>query len=83
MSSCTLDTDCPDRNQVCDPKAGDYPGVNGWGRCVDAVPFVDAGVAPLLPSATFIVDAGADGGAPCALGYECLSGRCLGGTCAE
>jgi hypothetical protein len=79
--SCAVDTDCPDRNQVCDPDAGSYPGVNGWGRCVDAVPSPDASVAPLLPTATFTVDGGADAGASCDLGYQCLSGRCLDGRC--
>jgi hypothetical protein len=79
--SCSADTDCPDRNQVCDPDAGDYPGVNGWGRCVDAAP--DADVTRLPPTALFTVDGGADGGAPCDLGYQCHSGRCLGGACAD
>jgi hypothetical protein len=48
--SCSRDTDCPDRNQRCDSAAGDYPGVNGWGRCVGKVPFPGIDTRAVLPS---------------------------------
>lgn len=77
--SCTLDTDCPDRNETCDPDAGDYPGVNGWGRCTDSHLGVD--VTPLVPEGLVIPDAGALSGAPCAFDDMCASGHCAHGVC--
>lgn len=58
--SCTHDTDCPDRNEICDPHAGDYPGVNGTGRCEDAGLGVD--VAPRVPEGLVLPDASVDAG---------------------
>lgn len=77
--SCTIDTDCPDRNETCDPDAGDYPGVNGWGRCTDSHLGVD--VTPLVPEGLVIPDAGAVSGAPCAFDDMCASGHCSHGVC--
>ncbi len=74
--SCGGDTDCPDRNQRCDPKAGDYPGINGWGRCVDLSPFPGIDVRPWPAPGTRLVAPGLDGGAQCLLGYDCASSRC-------
>ena len=80
--SCTVDTDCPDRNQDCAPDAGDYDGVNGWGRCENIVPFPDVEVAPLIPEGLQIPDAGLQEGAPCGLDYQCAEGHCAHGSCA-
>ncbi len=79
--SCTNDTDCPDRNQRCDPHAGDYPGVNGWGRCVAAAaPAVD--VTPLEATGTQLAHGAAPDGNPCWFGYDCASGHCRQLQCA-
>lgn len=79
--SCTDDTDCPDRNQRCDPKAGDYPGVNGWGRCIDVTPSRGLDVTPLPAAGTRVVGQSADGGVPCDFGYDCRSGHCEHSRC--
>jgi hypothetical protein len=79
--SCTDDTDCVDRNQWCDPKAGDYPATNGWGRCVDgrdAGPF-DTTQLPNLGLSVTSVFLGADAG--CSFGFECMTGECASGRC--
>lgn len=79
--SCAADSDCPDRNQTCDLEAGNYPGMNGWGRCRDAVPPSTGAVAPLpTPGLRLLTDAAPDG-ARCLLGYDCASGRCEAFTC--
>ena len=79
--SCSRDTDCPDRNQRCDPRAGSIWGINGPGLCVDRVPSPGVDVTPLRPPGTFTNDDGAPEGAPCSLGFACRSGVCEAGVC--
>ncbi len=79
--SCTDDTDCPDRNQRCDPKAGNYPGLNGWGRCVDLSPSPGVEVREWPAPGTRSVTFGLDAGAGCLFGYDCAGGRCTDQRC--
>ncbi len=74
--SCTNNSDCPDRNQYCNPDEGDYPGVNGWGRCLDTMPSPMLNVTPMSALGTRLVGPGAAIGAACSFGYDCASGRC-------
>lgn len=74
--SCTDDTDCADRNQWCDPKAGDSPATNGWGRCVngrDAGPF---DITPVPANGLSLKSVLLQSDAGCWFGFECQSGQC-------
>ena len=79
--SCTHDTDCPDPNQRCDDDEGDYPGLNGWGRCVDLPVAPQRDVTPLPAAGTRLGPLGSTEGTPCWFGYDCASGRCQNHQC--
>jgi hypothetical protein len=79
--SCSKDTDCPDRNQYCQPDAGTFYGINGWGLCEDTKPSPGIDVSQLMPDGLSVPDGGADLDASCGLDYQCASGSCRGGVC--
>lgn len=80
--SCSKDTDCPDRNQRCDIRAGTIWGINGPGLCVNTTPSPAVDVAPLAPPGLWQKNAELAVGSACTLGYECKSGACVNGLCA-
>ena len=81
--SCGDDVDCPDQNQRCDPSVGDYPGLNGWGRCVGQMPASAIDVAALKAEGTRLLGSTKGPDAGCWFGYECASGRCQSQRCRD
>ena len=58
-----------------------FPGVNGWGRCVDVAPPPGIPVDVLPPPGTHLRQGDLPIGEVCAFDYQCLSGRCTKGVC--
>lgn len=77
-SSCLLDADCPDRNQVCTLRAFP-PGAVCADRPRGAERNVD--VTPLVPPGLHTPDNPRQTGLACVVDGQCASRRCAGGVC--